>query len=174
MSKRIDNEKELLSLGIDELRRLYDSVGATFNHLRSKALAMLVAEIAIITFLFASDDTNTFTNVKIIYGLVFLLIGIVCLIGAFAAFIGTLWGVRDWEHPPETSSFKDIKSNFNNSPVELLRTLKDDYVRIIPNCIRAHNSRTKLFQRGVYMLSAGIFIVLMIKYGGGVVNIVVS
>jgi hypothetical protein len=170
--KKGENHKDLLQLGIDELRRLYDAVSHSHDNLRAKALALLVAEIAIVTFLFSAGDPNPF-SVKIIYGIVFLAIGILCLIGSFVTFLWVISPIKEWEHPPETKDLKNIHKNFDNSPAKFLTTLKDDYLRCIPSCISTLSKRSQKFSAAVYLLSAGIFIILMIKYGGGSLDIVV-
>lgn len=168
-----ENRKELLREGVAELRRLYDAVAHTHDNLRAKALALLVAEIAVVTFLFSAGDPNPF-SVKIIYGIVFLAIGIGCLIGSFGTFLWIISPIKDWPHPPESKDLKNIHKNFDNSPAKLLETLKDDYLRAIPSCMSTLGNRSKKFSTAVQLLSAGIFIVLMIKYGGGSLNIVVN
>jgi len=167
------DQKELLALGIDELRRLYDMVAGSLDNLRAKALALLVAEIAIVTFLFTNNRGN-FTSIKIIYGIVFLLIGIACLAGSFFTFLRVISPIKDWEHPPETKDLKNMYKSFDSSPKKFLETLKDDYIRIIPSCIGVLDTKSRRFSQGVYLLSAGVFIVLLIKYGGGTINLVIN
>jgi hypothetical protein len=174
MATRYQNQNELLKLGVDELRRLYDGISHSLDNLRAKALALLVAEIAIVTFLFTSGENGTFTSIKIVYGIIFLCIGIACLASCFFMFLWVISPVKDWEHPPETRDLKDIFKNFDNDPNKLLETLKDDYIRIIPGCIKVIGSKSKKFTTGVYLLSVGVFIVLMIKYGGGTLNIMIQ
>jgi hypothetical protein len=169
-----DDQRELLKAGVDELRRLYDAVAHSLDNLRAKALALLVAEIAVVTFLFTSGSDNTFTSIKIIYGIVFLSIGISCLLGSFLMFLWVISPVKYWEHPPESKDLKNIYKNFDHSSIKFLETVKDDYIRIIPNCSQVLTHKSKKFSAGVYLLSAGVFIVLMIKYGGGTLNLVIN
>lgn len=171
--KKNENHKDLLKEGVAELRRLYDAIAHSHDNLRAKALALLVAEIAIVTFLFSAGDPNPF-SVKIIYGIVFLAIGIVCLIGSFAMFLWVISPIKEWPHPPESADLRNIHKNFDNSPSKFLATLKDDYILAIHVCAKTLTKRSNKFSTAIYLLSAGIFIVLMIKYGSESINIVVN
>lgn len=46
MSKRDDTD--VSAAAVEEMRRLYDNISTSFEHLRTKALALLAGELAII------------------------------------------------------------------------------------------------------------------------------
>jgi len=96
------------------------------------------------------------------------------LASCFFLFLWVISPIKDWEHPPESNKLDDIYKSYDNSPSKFLEELKNDYIRIIPACTRILSKKSTIFTTGVYLLSAGIFIVLMIKYGGGTLNVVIN
>lgn len=155
---------ELLKECVGELRRLYDNISNSFEQLRTKALAILAGEVAIITFLFAPTDNGSFFGPVVpVYGFVVFGLGIALLIIAFGMFLTVLSSVG-WTHPPEEKDIVDLKKRFNNSPVEFLEYLKGEYMGAIKHCIGKTNSRAKRFMIGIYSFSAGITMVVLIKY----------
>ena len=164
----MNSEKEILQTNLDELRRHFDSVTNGFDRLRSKALALLVAELAVVTFLFTSDGSiQWFPNQ--LYGAVFLGIGIVLLV---LAFILALWVVSPatWMHPPDTVMARDLKRWFDNDPIKYLEYLNKEYIAAIHLAIKIVSRRATLFTWVIFSLSGGVFIVTMIKFGGRVLN----
>ena len=165
MAELPDNEKEVLGLSLEELRRLYDNICTSFDHLRTKSLALLAGEVAIVTFLFASDGSDKTFFPDAIYGLVFASIGVVFLGASFVLFLWAL-APTQWHHPPDTKRLQDPDGSINRDPKKFLRYLKNDYITTIRSCIMKISSRAKGLTWGIYLLSIGIFILILIKYGG--------
>jgi hypothetical protein len=163
MAIKNKDEKELLTLAIDELRRHYDNVNDSFNHLRTKALALLVGEVAIITFIFSSPGL---VMPKIVYGIIFLATGVALLIISFVLFLAVL-SSASWCHPPDTNITKRLQKFFD-SPVEFLIYMKDDYEDCIVKCIGIVGIRSSRFMWAVYAFSIGTLMLVVIKYGGGI------
>ncbi len=164
-----EKEAQLLSVTVDELRRHYDYVCTGFNHLRTKALALLGGEVAIVTFLFSADSNAAFIP-KVVYGAVFLLIGIALMTTAFLLFLWVL-SPATWHHPPETKLTRKLNKNFNSDPNEFMEYLKDEYNEIIERCIAKTGARATKFNIGLYSLAFGTVILIMLKYGGGLIKL---
>lgn len=163
-----DKEKDyhrLLELTIDELRRLYDFMDRTYDGLRTKALALLAGEVAILTFLFASDGRRNpiLANPS---DYIFLGIGVTALILAFLTFLWILQPVQ-WEHPPESRDLRDLKDRYDNNSTRYLESLKNHYLDVIPSCNSKITKKSGGFVRAIYLLVVGIVIVAVLKYGNG-------
>lgn len=163
-----ENEKELLKESVAELRRLYDAVARSFDHLRTKALALLAGEVAIVTFLFSGNSSSSglMQQSPPIYGLVFYGLGIALLAFAFLMFLMVLSSIT-WKHPPEEKDVRNITARFNSNQVEFLHYLHNEYLEKIAYCTNKIGDKSSKFMRGLYALSIGIFLVILVKYGGG-------
>lgn len=158
---------ELLQLGIDELRRLYDFISETYDNLRTKALALLAGEVAMLTFLFnAKQENKPIIDLQSVSDCVFLGVGVTALVVAFLLFLRVLHP-EQWDHPPESKDLKNIKERFNNNHTTYLETLKDHYLEVIPACNAKLAKKSKYFVYAIYALVTGIFIVAVLKYGNG-------
>ncbi|MEO5499730.1 MAG: hypothetical protein ABIR46_04485 [Candidatus Saccharimonadales bacterium] len=167
------SEKELLTIALDELRLLHNNINTSFDNLRNKALALLAGEVAIVTFIFSSDnDGNSWflDNSVPLYGLVIYAVGITLLAYAFAMFLAVISSAT-WKHPPEKKDIADLNHRFHKNPVEFLSYLKNEYVNAIDHCVGIINQRSDKFMRGVYTLSGGIIILVVVKYGGQIIQL---
>lgn len=174
MATKEENQKELHRLAIHELHRVYDGVVRSFDHLKTKALALLAGEAAIVTFLFSSNGTGSSffqkgTSVPT-YGFVLFGVGITLLVGAFIIFIHVI-SIAKWTHPPDEKDLADIYGRFNNSPLEFLEHMKSEYTRTIPQCISILGRRSVRFMWGVYSLSVGIALLVLVKYCSGIIKL---
>lgn len=168
-----ENDKELLEITIKELHRLYDHVSNSFDHLRTKALALMGGEVAILTFLFSANGNSSktfFHKSAPIYGVVFYGIGIALLVGAFSAFLYVISTVS-WQHPPDEKDVANVTDRFNHDVIRFLNHLISEYIESINHCIKVINLKSGRFMWGVYALSLGIFIMVMLKFGGGIIKI---
>ena len=166
-----ENEKELTTLAIDELRRLYDSINASFDNLRTKALALLAGEVTIVTFVISSGNKHPIFHDKVaIYGLVFYGIAILAFLVAFLVFVN-VFSTVEWHHPPEEKDVANLTARFNSKPLKFLEYLKEEYLESINHCGGILDTKAVRFMRGVYALLVGIFIILMLIYGGGMIKI---
>src|SRR6266404_7417319 len=162
-------DKELLELGVEELRRAYDHISRSFEQLRTKALALIAGEVAIVSFIFSSNQPrNGILGHSVpIYGIVMFGIGIALLVIAGLIFL-YVSSTSHWSHPPDEKDMVNLHKNFNNR-TEFLEQLRLEYITAIPECIKKISPRARRFMVGVYMLVIGIFILLLIKYCGGTV-----
>lgn len=173
MPSREDNDKELYALALVELRELHKSITSSFDNLRTKALALLAGEIAIVTFLFSSNESahaRFFRESVPIYGVVFYGIGIALLSASFLLFLNVISSVT-WSQPPDDKDVIHVTDRFNHSPLKFMSSLRDDYVESINHCASVQNVKSTRFMWGIYCLSIGIFVTLMLKYGGGIIKI---
>lgn len=163
-----NDEERTLTVVIEELRRMYDCVGSDFESLRTKALALLAGEVAIVTFLFSTDTIgNKGFSVPLTpaYGAILFAFGCILLLTAFVLFLTVVATVR-WTHPPTEKDIIDLKDRFDNDPVRFLRYLKNDYIGAINHCVGKINGRARRFMIAVYAFSIGVFMLILIKYGG--------
>ncbi len=171
---RADEEKELLRICVNELQRLYDNIDDSFNHVRTKALALLAGEVAIVAFLFSVDGSGSgrsfFEDGAPFYGVALYVLGVALLGIAFVSFLYVVSSVH-WTHPPELKDLKDIRKRFHSNSVEFLEYLKSEYSDAINHCIRKCNARSKGFMLGAYTLVFGILIMLLLKYGRSIVKL---
>lgn len=170
-SNREENEKELNRLAVEELRRLYDNIDRSFDNLRTKALALLAGEVTIVTFLISSSHKHPIFHGDVpIYGIVFYGLAILSFVIAFLIFVN-VFSTVEWQHPPEEKDVQNITDRFNHRPLKFLEYLKDEYLECINRCGSIVSTKALRFMRGVYALLIGIFIMLMLIYGGGMIKI---
>jgi hypothetical protein len=173
VATKLENDKELLEITLLELRRLHGAITQSFDNLRGKALALLAGEVAIVTFLFSASDGKQkafFHDQVPTYGIVFYGLGIALLGVAFLIFLYVISTVS-WHQPPEEKDVANITDRFNHDPLKFLEYLKDEYIESINHCGKITSTKAIRFMWGVYSLSLGIFIILMLKYGGGIIKI---
>lgn len=167
MAARNKQDKEALLLVVDELRRHYDNLADSFNHLRGKALALLVGEVAMVTFLFSSESgSRDQFAVTQVYGGVFLLVGVLAMFYAFLQFLSVISSAQ-LSHPPETKMTRNLEKYFDNNPVAILEYLKSEYELAIEHWVGLMGVRARRFMWGIYGFSAGSFILIVLKYGVG-------
>lgn len=164
--------KDSLEVVVAELRGLHEAMSTSLEQLRTKALALLVGEIAMVTFIFsyeAAGSPSPFQS-RIISLLIFFGIGTVCIILSFLAFLWVIAPIK-WSRPPETRDFTDerMEKLFNNSAEPVLINLKNDYMRCIASCNEKLSTRARMFMFGIYMMLIGIVIMLVLKYGNGTI-----
>ncbi len=166
-----ENKKELIQLSLVELRRVYDGVLSSLDALRTKALALLAAEVAIVAFLFAPtgrSDTAFFAYDTPVYGVVLFGLGLSLLFSSFVLFLISISSVNV-THPPDEKDIVDIYGRFQNSPLKFLEYLKSEYMRALSQCISRVNHRSKRFTWGVYSFAIGIALLILVKYCSNVI-----
>lgn len=160
-------KSDMLREQVNELRRLYDYISSSMDKLRSKTLALLAGEVAVVSFLFTSNRTDPGREILVsLSDAVFLGTGVVLLILAFVIFLWLLQPV-EWEHPPETSEMIESEKHYNGSEEKFLERLVAHYLRVIPSCNTKLGIKSKRFVLAVYFLALGIFLVAVLKYGNG-------
>jgi len=158
MPTRIE-EIEVLKQTILELRRRYDHINNAYDQLRFKVLGLLGGEVAGVTFIFSSGGFMPDQN----YGKVFYVMGIVLIVAAFSLLMSLISSV-EWSLPLEVKKLKEHKKN---PPDELgfLEYIRDEYLTCVRKTIDQYEIRMKRFDRTVYILVAGVIMLLVIKLG---------
>lgn len=161
------DEELLLIETVGELRRLYDYVVASFDAVRNKALALLVGEVAIVTFLFSRNPgEGLIKNGAPLYGYVALALGIALLV--FAAFrYFTVIATIQWVFPTEDYDMKNPTEKFKHSRLLFLRYLHAEYMSKAPKCIAKVKQRSDWFMHATIALAIGILLIILVRYGGG-------
>ncbi len=161
-----DDELELYKQVNQELRRFYDYLVKSFEHLKNKALAILVGEVAIVTFLFQGFSLGTDKHRVPIYGIVVFGLGLALLAYSYLMFLIVISRAK-WQFPTEEHDMKKPTASFNNSPLEYQKYLHSEYMSKVSYCNQKIEYRSLKFMHGIYSLSAGIFLIILVKYGGG-------
>ncbi len=163
--------KELIQLCLVELRRVYDGVLRSLDALRTKALALLAAEVAIVAFLFAPSEGHNASFLpegSPVYGVVLFGLGLALLFSSFVLFLISISSVNV-THPPDEKDITDIYGRFQDDPLKFLEYLKAEYMRALGQCIYGVNHRSKRFMWGVYAFSIGIALLILVKYCSNVI-----
>jgi hypothetical protein len=114
--------------------------------------------------------SHPFTHKPVpVYGVIFFGLGIGLLAFAFMMFLHVISSVH-WTHPPDNRDISDVHDRFNDDPIRFLEYLKREYIRAIDHCISKLNPRASRFMWGVYSLSLGIFILLIVEFGSSIIK----
>ena len=148
----------------EELRRFYDYISTSFEHVRNISLALLVGEVAIVTFLFSGDMLHL--SKQPAYGIVVFGLGIALLTLAFAMYLAVISTIK-WVFPTEDYDMKNPSDRFKDSPLEFQMYLHNEYMVKIRSCMSKISRRSRWFMYGTYSLSVGVFLIILVKYGGG-------
>jgi len=167
-----DNQKELMQVCVNELNELYESIEQSMEHVRTKGLALLAGEIALVTFLFSprGKGENLLSGDVPIYGFVIFGLGILLLFLAAGTFLYVLSTVR-WTRPPDEKDIADINKRFNSDPYEFLEYMKIGYTSAINHCARMVTRRANALMVGVYLFSFGILLVVLVKYCSNLITL---
>lgn len=151
---------------VDELRRLYDAITSSFDHLRTKALGLLAGEIAIVTFLFAAKPSDNGFDILIVSNFIFFFVGVVLMSASCILLISVL-ASSSWSHPPDTRDTRKMEKRIGSTELDVLLYLKEDYEEVVAICARIISKRAERFMWAVYMFILAAFILVVLKYGGG-------
>lgn len=161
-----DEKVSILEFAIEEQRSTYGHLNNIYDQLRVKALAMIAGEIAIITFVFSGKNQDFFPEE--VDRLIFFYCGIAFLGLAFALMLWIISSVS-WKVPhgfDKSRRTKHLKANYPQYK-KFLEYLNDDYVKVNKHCAQIVSTKCKAFNHVIYMLPAGVIIVLVItKFGG--------
>lgn len=151
-------------MSIREHRHTYQNISNIYDQLRIKALALIAGEVAIITFLFNNWDLS-----KIISDgdrIIFLSVGIFLLSAAFAMFLWIISTVH-WIFPHDNRSAQEWEADKNYPTYyDFLRYLHDDYNTANVHCEKIVSNKCKKFNWSIFLLAAGVIILMVIKFGG--------
>lgn len=162
---------EFLELGLAELKQLHDAISSSYDSIKAKALALLAGEVAIVTFLFAdSSGTKVSPSNYTISTAIFYIMGIVMLSLSFLCFLYVV-SIISWRQPPESKIIKNARDWFNDDKEKLLIYLHSEYNEAITHCNSLLSTKAKRYTQGIYLLVFGILILVLLKYGKGVINL---
>lgn len=158
-----DNKQDLYDLNLVELRDLFGVINTSYDRLRAKAITLLIGQVAIVTFLFSGGVARP----RIIYGFVFYGLGILLLGLPFVIY---LWIISPdtWDHPVDLDG-SDVLSRKYVSKNDYTKHLVDEYIVVIGSNSKRLYKRSRPFVTATYLLSIGIFIMLLLKFGGGII-----
>ena len=159
----IEQEK-ILQTSVEELRRKYSELTNNVDQLRIKVLAFLAGELTLITFLFASGIAVP----KIIYGIIFFLVGVGCIAASFIMMAMTLRSAN-WFSPINPSALEEHDYDKFPTHVASLEFICKCYSLSLEQNTPTYNQRTEMFDKALKLLFIGAIILLVIKYGQGVV-----
>jgi hypothetical protein len=158
-----------LGLSLEELRRHYDAITTGFDSLRSKALGVLVGELAVVTFLFSAQAPANQFSINTVATAIFLGIGVFLLA---MGFILSLWvsSPTSWTHPPETKIVNNNGKWFQDDPDKLTEYLHDEYIEAIKWCGAKASKRADMLTWAIYGMAIGILILAVLKFGGSALH----
>lgn len=153
-------EISILNVNIDEMRRTFDHISNIYDQLRIKALAFVAGEIAIVTFLFATSVPFP----HLLYGQILFISSVIALLLASGLLFWTITTIP-WKIPCDFVDHKQTLERYKDE-LSMTRYVHDEYVRVLEYCVPVVSKKAKRFNLTIYLLSAGVIIVLLIKYGG--------
>jgi len=163
----------ILESAVNELKVLHNAISTSYDSIKSKALALLAGEITIITFLFAGSSVLSgkvsISDITVSTAM-FYLIGGILLTLAFASFLHVIYPVQ-WKQPPETEVVRHLEDWFDNDKEKFLKYLQEDYIKAIEVCNAKLSGKAKRFVFAIYLLTSGILILVLLKYGKGTIKI---
>lgn len=159
-SIKAEEEIAMLNANTVEMRRTFDHISNIYDQLRVKALAFIAGEVAIVTFLFATEVKYP----NVLYGQILYLAAIGAMALAFGLLLWTVSAVP-WKIPCDFNFHKTTKENHINE-LGITRYIHDEYVKVLEYCLPLVSKRARRFNYTIYLLSGGVIMVLLIKYGG--------
>lgn len=153
------DDRKTLTLSLEEARKKYDRLNSDYHNLRGRLFTLLAAELAVVTYLFASDG-----NIlpRQLYGIIFFAVGVSMLAVAavilFVAVSSVVWAVP--------LNIPELKNKYNLSHDKYLEHMRDDYLESYAFCLEKHQSRTKMFDWSIRLFLIGVTILLILKFGG--------
>lgn len=166
----VESEKvKVLRIALDELRRVHEHVSNAYDGLRTRVLAMLAGQVAIVTFLFSGTDSSRIGIPPDTAGRIFLTIGIVALISSFALFVYLTASSKGWPVPGDINEIEEIDNGNDcryDTVEKFLLFLRKDYLQSTRECINILEKKAIRFNIALYLLLVSVIILLAIKYGG--------
>lgn len=157
-------QEKILQTSVDESRRKYEELNSNYDQLRVKVLAFITGELALTAFLFASGIPLP----RIIYGIVFFLVGVGCIAASFIILLLLLRSMT-WSSPVHPSTLK--KHDYREYPtkVAFLEHICKCYSVSLEKNEPRISTRARMFDNSLMLLFVGVIILLVIKFGQGVV-----
>lgn len=155
---RIDEQKAILRMAIEEQRRVSDWIAHNYDNVRNKILTLLGGGLASLTFLYASG--NSLFIPPEVYGKIFYFSALGMVIVALSVLIVALRPIP-WEFTIEDrdlNKIQDVKSE-----LDYLEYIKQKYMDTYKINIYAYEYKQKLFNFSLYPLVFGVIILVVIK-----------
>lgn len=157
-----DAKVKILTISLDELRKFYAHFSNTYDQLRIKALTMMAAEVAIVSFLFSDQNAAAIpTDADRRF---FYFAGIIFLGVAFAFMLWTISSLK-WMIPHDLYPSEAIYKKYKTE-IKFLEYIHDDYIECINLCLPSVDKRAKRFNWTIYLLASGVIILMVLKLGG--------
>lgn len=153
---------DVLELSVKELRRLYDKLCRDFDRARNKALALLGASFAFLSFLYSGG--NLFIPPQT-YGRIFYAIGIAGMLFALFYLISA-FRPNQWPVPTEFKEHRNLAERYKNKN-EFLNYVKNEYLATFDEALPLHEKKVNQISASINSLLIGVTILLLIKYFGG-------
>jgi hypothetical protein len=160
----IKQQEQILEIALEELRQKHSSQTSSYDQLRIKILAFITGELALVAFLFATGMTIP----RVVYGLFFFIFGVVCLGLSFVILL-LLLKSTDWFLPLKPKNLANIDYKIYPTKIAYMEHVNKNYAHVIDMNGEKIASRTKMFDISLMLLLAGVIILLVIKYGEGVI-----
>jgi len=160
----IDNIK-ILKASITELRKVYEHINNIYDQLRFKALALIAGEVAIASFIFGDPNSRNIpigADRRIFFFSAIMFLGL--------AFGILLWVISTvaWQLPHDFTKSDEMLSDKNrNTYLSFLKYMHNDYCEVNDTCNQIVSKKCKKFNWTIYLLAAGVIILMVIKFGGG-------
>ncbi len=154
----------IIKQSIKEQKLMFEYTNNIYDQLRIKALALIAGEVAILTFLF--NTWNFRLILKDSDRIFFFFTGVVFMGLAFA-FLLWIISTVPWKFPHDLQSADAHLNNKNyDSEESFLKILHDDYIVVNKHNSEIVTNKYKKFNWTIFLLAAGVIIVMVIKFGG--------
>lgn len=156
---------EILRASITQLQKVYEHISNIYDQLRLKALALIAGEVAIVSFIFGDPNSRNIPDGA--DRRVFFFAAVVFLGLAFGILLWVISTV-DWKLPHDFTKADDMLADKNrNTPQSFLKYLHNDLCEVNDYCNKIVTRKCRKFNWTVYLLAAGVIILMVIKFGGG-------
>lgn len=150
-------QEDILTIAVEEQRKVYDWIADGTTQVRIKILALLGGGLTALAFLYSAGSLFIPPQT---YGKIFYFSAIGMLVVAFTALIHSLKPLH-WEFPIEDKDL--LKISKVQTKLEYLEYVKEKYMECYTINISAYNYKQKLFNVSLYPLIFGIIILVVIK-----------
>ena len=162
---------KVLKVAVNEQRRFHDELTGSFRGLRTKIITFIGAILALLTFLYAGATTTKVPETRStvdrlffpseLYGQIFYLVGLTCLIYALAKLVHGAKPDAQWSVPFEQSDFASLKDTDERVYLE---KLKDEYVKATDNNLRMHAKKSEAMKDSFYPMLVGGILLVVLRY----------
>ena len=158
------SKDDILLASLETHKRTYDQASNIYDQLRIKSMALLAGEVAFVTFLFSGWDFWEKVSGGDRYFLFFT--GVALLLAAFALLLWIVSTVT-WLFPHDMRSAQELQKDKNyRNTTDFLEYLHDDYIKAVQHNRSIVGPKCKKFNWAIFMIAAGVIIIMVIKFGG--------